>query len=120
VSLLRLSKDLSVVNPGSTTDDYGNVTPDWTTTPVTEKGLIQETQSTEVTVGRDTVVTNLLALLPVNSAVTSYSRIVKGTPTLPIDWSATPYYEVVGVPTVYDTGSPGVRHCECHLNTSQG
>lgn len=114
------AKPLTIVNPGSTTDAYQNVVPDWTTSPVTEKGLIQETQSTEVTVGRDTVITTLLALLPVNSAVTSYSRIIKGTPTPPIDWSATPYYEVVGTPTVYDTGSPGVRHVEAHLTTSAG
>lgn len=114
------ASDLSIVNPGETTDEYGNVTPDWTTDPVTERGLIQETESTEITVGRDTVVTTLRAILPVDSAVTSYSRIVKGTPTPPIDWTTTPYYEVVGQPTVYDTGSPGVRHTEARLATSQG
>jgi hypothetical protein len=106
------AKSLSVVNPGSTTDEYGNVTPSWTTgaTTVTEKGLIQETQSTEVTVGRDTVVTSLIVILPVASVVTSHSRIIANGLT----------YEVVGNPTVYDTGSPGVRHAEAHLVSSSG
>lgn len=114
------AKSLSIVNPGETTDEYGNVTTDWATDPVTERGLIQETESTEVTVGRDTVVTRKLAILPVGSAATSYSRIIDGTPTPPVDWTTTPYYEVVGQPTVYDTGSPGVRHTEARLATSQG
>lgn len=106
------AKDLSVVNPGSTTDEYGNVTTSWTTgaTTTTERGLIQETQSTEVTVGRDTVVTDKVVLLPVGSTVTSQSRVVANGKT----------YEVVGDPAVYDTGSPGVRHTEAHLVTFSG
>lgn len=106
------AKPLDVVNPGSTTDDYGDVTPSWTTgaTTTTERGLIQQTQSTEVTVGRDTIVSDLLVILPVGSAVRSHSRVVQSGKT----------YEVVGTPTVFDTGSPGVRHTEARLVTSEG
>lgn len=111
MSWQRRAKDLTVSDPGSTTDGYGNVIDGWTSpTNTTERGLIQQTQSTEISVGRDTVVSDLVVLLPVDSVVTAYSRIISGGIT----------YEVVGVPAVYDTGSPGLRHTEAHLVTAAG
>lgn len=95
-----------------TLDDYGNSTPDWgaSATTTVERGVIDETQSTEIASGRDTIVTDLLAILPADSVVTSHSRVLQGTKT----------YEVVGDPIVRDTFSPGTHHTEAHLIRSTG
>lgn len=108
-----LRQTVTITNPGSTTDAYGNVAPDWSSvSTATEKGLLEATDSTEVTVGRDTVVSNFLLFLKVDTAVTAYSRVtvtgVSGT------------FEVVGLPAVFDQGSPGTRHTEARLSTFSG
>lgn len=99
-----LRQDVSVINPTTTTDDYGNVVPSWGSgTP--EKGLVEPGVSTEVTVGRDTVVADARAFLAPDSAITALSRVIAAGRT----------YEVVGQPGLWDQGSPGTRHIEAFL-----
>lgn len=106
-----LRQTVTVLNPGSTTDPYGNVTFDWgNPTTTTEKGLLEPTQSTEVTVGRDTVTADFLLFLKVDSAVTALSRVQVNGVT----------FEVVGLPGVFDQGSPSTQHVEARLVTFQG
>jgi head-tail adaptor len=104
----RLRQTVTILNPGTKTDEYNNTVPDWDNPTTTiEKGLLEPTQSTEVTVGRDTVISDFLLFLKVTSAITALSRVqvagVSGT------------FEAVGLPAVFDQGSAGTRHVEARL-----
>lgn len=106
-----LGQTVTVITPGSTTDEYGNVTPNWTsgTTSTAYDGFLEQTESTEVTVGRDTIVTDWRVLLPAAAVIDEHSRVTAGGRT----------FEVVGHPHAVETPA-GVHHIEARLVDSAG
>lgn len=100
---------VTVVNPTTTTDDYGNVVPSWAA-GLDYKGLLLETDSTEVTSGRDTIVSTWTLLLPTKATIDEHSRVTASGRT----------YEVIGTPVLASKGTPGSRCIRAHLVTSVG
>lgn len=85
----QLRTPVTLLHPGWTTDRTNNDVADWTDPDEEEtRGDLQQTDSTEVTVGRDTVVTNLRLFLRPEATPTERDRAVVNGVT----------YEVVGRP----------------------
>lgn len=105
-----LRQDIQIITPATGTDDYGNTTFDWVNaTSVTVKGWIQQATSTEVSVGRDTVVADHTLFLHATAVITAYARV----------WHDGRTFEVVGLPDVMDRPAAG-HHLEVHLRSIDG
>lgn len=86
----------------TTTDDYGNDVPG-TTSSVTTVGYVEQTQATEITVDRDTFVTDWRVFLAAGTTIDGSDRILHGAKTL----------EVVGAPhEVWNPRSRRTHHTE--------
>jgi hypothetical protein len=92
------------------TDAYNNKVADWTNpTRVTEPARLEQTAATEVTVDRDTLVSDWLLFSAADSAIEGHKRVEARGST----------FEVVGKPALfYDRSSP--HHYETRLRLIEG
>lgn len=105
-----MNQQLYVATAGITQDEYGNDVRDWAhATIVGVLGLVQQTQSVEVTLDRDTVIADWLLFLPASTTIDARARISDGTNT----------WEVIGNPNVVRTPR-GPHHIECRLVSIEG
>lgn len=106
-----LTQTVTIIEPGTSTDTYGNEVADWGAgaTTTTGPGLIQQTDATEVTVDRDTVVSNLMLFLPPDRTITALCRATEGERT----------FEVIGEPDLLRTPR-GPHHVEARLRHVAG
>lgn len=97
---------VTIVTPGSTTDRYDDLVPDWTN-PVAEiesAGWLTQVDTTEEVVGRDAVVTGWMLFLPPSDAITVADRVIANGSI----------FEVDGDPHYAQTPA-GVHHIEARL-----
>lgn len=108
-----LTQDVTVLAPAAgPLDRYNNPTRDWeNAAETTHKGRLEQTASTEVTLGRDTVVSDWLLFLPPEAVITPYDRVV-------VD-GRTGEFEVVGLPDIEHTPR-GPHHLEVRLAAVTG
>lgn len=105
-----LTQTVALLEPAADTDDDGNPVDDWgSATSTDSKGLLQQTSAIEVTLGRDTVISDWLLFLPADAAVDAVARVV-------VDGST---FEVVGRPDLVRTPR-GVHHVEVRLRLVEG
>lgn len=103
--------DVSWVQPGTTSDSYGNTVPDWSDDAVTATDLrvmIEQRTTVEQRDGRDVTVTTLL-LFTNELAVAAIDRFVWADRT----------YEIDGEPAVVYTPA-GPHHTELALQIVEG
>lgn len=105
-----LVEDITIVHAGQTVDRYQDTTDDWSTaTRVAVKGRLQQTSTTEVTVGRDTVMADWTLFLGADAVIGPSDRVEANGAT----------YEVVGQPAVvYGRAAP--HHLEVRLRSVTG
>lgn len=101
-----MSQPLTIERRGTiTTDEYGNEVPS-TTSTVTTAGYLEQTTATEITVDRETYVTDWLAVLFADVELDASDRIVYGSST----------FEVVGSPhRVWNPRTRRTHHLEARL-----
>ena len=105
-----LTQPITIVRAGASTDRYNNAAADWTTaTRVTVNGRLQQTDTVEVAVGRDTLIADWLLFLPTTAVISGLDRIETAAGT----------FEVVGVPAVVTTPA-GPHHLEVRLRSIVG
>lgn len=108
-----LHQDVTLVFPGSRATDAGDTVPDWSSgavTTVAEKGLLQQTDSVEITEDRDTIVSDWRLFLFPNSTVAPRIRVVVGDDT----------FRVVGRPALVERPPRGPHHYEVRLVSIAG
>ena len=93
-------------NSTATTDRYGNTLAADTGAPVTVYGFLEQSESVETVLDRDTTVTKWELFLPAGTAVTALDRIgFNGQ-----------LFEVDGAPwSVYNPRTREVSHVKAHL-----
>lgn len=111
MSLARMSTvPVVVVTAGTTTDRYNATTTDWANaTRRNVLGFFDDGTSTEVTDGRDALVSNATFFLPPDDPITGRDRIE-------IDGAT---YELNGAPSKPRTPR-GMHHLECRLLLVEG
>lgn len=101
---------VDIQEPGSATDAHGNPVEAWSSPTTTSyRGYLEQTSAIEVTVGRDTVISDWLLVLPANASASSEARAV-------IEGST---FEVVGRPDARTTWR-GPHHLEVRLRLLEG
>lgn len=79
-----LNQPLTIERRGAIVkDDYGNEVPG-TTSTVTTEGYVEQTKATEITVDRETYVTDWLVFLLADVVVDASDRILYGSSTLQV------------------------------------
>lgn len=107
---LLMNQALFIATAPLVADEYQNQVRDWAHPALAGVfGLVQPTESTEVTVDRNTVVSNWLLFLPVSASIDARARVTDGTTT----------WEVAGQPAVIRTPR-GPHHIECRLVSIEG
>lgn len=112
MSIARLlNQSLTIQRRSSTsTDEYGNEVHTTTTSTVTV-GYVEQATAEEVTVDRETYVTDWRVFLPAGTAVDGSDRIVYGSKTL----------EVVGAPhEVWNPRTRTTHHIEARAREVTG
>ncbi len=106
-----LNQSLTIQRRSSTTtDEYGNEVPT-TTSTVAALGYVEQVTAEEVTVDRETYVTDWRVFLPAGTAVDGSDRIVHGSKTL----------EVVGAPhEVWNPRTKTIHHTEARAREVTG
>lgn len=105
-----LVHDVTVVTPGSTTDRYGNLVPDWAaSTSTTVKGWISQSSGSEDENGRDAQIGEWTLFLPAGVEIDGRARVA---------WSGVTF-EVVGPPRRAWTPR-GEHHVEVQLRVVEG
>ena len=113
MTLARLmSQPLTVQAMGPATQDiYGDWTPGALGAPVAVKGYLEQTQSVELVLNRDTTITKWVAFLPATTAI---------TPLSVVNFQAQ-VFQVDGAPwQVYNPRTKAVDHIECKLVVVSG
>jgi hypothetical protein len=107
-----LNRPLTIVAPGARTDDYGNPVPDWDNPiRIPALGYLEQTTAVEITLDRDTVISDWLLVVPVGTAINTLDQVDVDGIT----------YEVVGAPWPAD--NPRLRvvdHIEARLRHVSG
>lgn len=86
-------------------DAYGNTTLE-TSATYTVRGYLEQTDSTEVTVGRETVVSNWRAVFPAGTSLDAGDRVVYAGQT----------FEVIGAPArLWNPRTRAEQHVEVRL-----
>jgi len=104
-----LTQTASVITIGPTGTDAYNVPTFGDTDSTDYPCRLQETAAAEVSVGRDTVIADLLLFLPPDAVITAADRVTVDGVT----------YEVLGVPNAVQ-GGVGVHHIEAHVREVTG
>lgn len=105
-----LTRSVTILTPGTTTDRYHNDVLDWASaTEASAKAWVSQASAAEDHDHRDATVTTLAATFAADAPLTPQSRVVVDGQT----------YEVVGVPNVAYTPR-GAHHTECQLRAVTG
>ena len=100
-----LTQPLRVQHNETALDEYGNTIPSGTTT-TDVSGYLEQRQSKETLLNRDTTVTTWIAYLPAGTPVTSLDRVL----------FAEQVFQVTGEPwLVFNPRTRAVDHIECEL-----
>lgn len=103
--LLTQTLSLQTVGP-ATTDDYGNTVPGALGAPVTVRGYLEQTTTTEYLDARQTTITQWQAYLPAGTAIHPVDFITYGGQKFQVD----------GEPwQVYNPRTSAVSHVQCKL-----
>lgn len=107
MSLSRLMGQPVLVQPMTTTkDEYGNDQPSTLGAPVSETGYLEQKDTVEYQLDRETVVSRWTCYLHASSVVTALSQITFNTQTFQVDgepWHA------------WNPRTSSVSHIECKL-----
>jgi hypothetical protein len=108
-----LKQPLSVQHfaPTGAHDDYGNEIVAQVGSPTTVNGYLEQTEEREITLNRETYITDWLAILPAGTVIDGNDRITFGGAT----------YEVIGPPDRKWNPRLGAEsHVEAHLRVVTG
>lgn len=104
-----LAQIATVITMGSTGHDAYNNPTFGETSRADYPCRIQETAATEIVIGRDTVVSDLILFLPPEAVISAVDRVVVDGVT----------YEVLGTPNPV-WGGTGLDHIEAHVRVVTG
>lgn len=105
-----LGQEVTIVRAAASVDRYNDVSADWSSaTRTVVHGRLQQTDTVEVAVGRDTVIADWVLFLPAGTDVLPSDRVEVDGAT----------FEVVGLPNVAHTPR-GPHHVEARLRSITG
>lgn len=82
-----LRQPLTIQKIGAGTDEYGNTIPTTLSAPVAVLGYLEQLDSIETILDRDTVVSSFRAWFPTGTNVTALDRVNYGSQTFEVDGS---------------------------------